>query len=637
MAENTQQITVGLVADTSQATGNVENFNNALNDTGKAAENASKKVEKANDEVSKTAAEIKTSEGAIKALGGTINLVGGSVELLAGSLAISGAVTDEQAERFEALAVGAIAVADGGKRVLEGAVELSEGFQMLGGTTGIATQATKAFGIATKVAMGPVGIAIAAIGAITTAIVLLKDRFEAVNKVATFFGNIFQKVAEFVGLAATEEEKFADSQKKASEETEFQLKLLQAQGASQEELIKKERKLLKQRVDSFLEGTEERKKAEQELKLFEAKVISDREKAEEDAAQKRLEKIKENAEKRKAAIEAAEAIVNEAELSLLDDQTRELTERETKFQEDLAALKAAGFTDFTALTEAYNQDVAEINENYRQQELDAEAEQTDKLEAERQQRIDDLASADDFLAVTQEDKRALEFQRLTEDFNKKKELFEKNGDSTYELEQAYAARLQELRDKNRDEDEQKEKDYRQALTDLAVDSALGTLSALSDLNSIFDKDNEEAAKRAFNREKALSIAETIIGTYSAAQKAYTSQLIPGDPTSIVRAQIAAGVAIAGGLARLAVISKQQFNGNEASGGTGGVAGGSTSTAGGIITPNAPSTPTPPTPTTAIPTTPSTADPIRAYVLVQDVNSAQQANAVINRRRTLTGG
>jgi len=620
-----QNVTVNIQANTKDATKNVDNLNDALEDTGKAANQASN--------------EINVAEGRIKALGGAINLVGGSVEVLAGGLALSGALTEEQAERFEAAAVGALVFADGTKRVFEGVKELKEGIKLLGGAQKIATVATKAFGIATKIAMGPVGIAILAIGLITTAIILLKDKFEIINKVATFFGNIISKVAQAIGLGKSETEKFAEAQGKLAKETEFSLKLLQAQGASTDKLIKKERELLKQRVNSFKKGTEERIEAEQELALFEAKVIADRAKLEGDAEQKRRDKIKENAEKRKQAILAAQGIINEAELALLDEQTRELTERETQYQADVTALKAAGFTDLTAVTEAYNQDIAGINGKYRQEELDAEAEQSAALEAERQQRIDSIKSIDDFLAISQEEKRQLDFQRLREDYLQKKTLLEESGVSTLELEEAYGKRVQDLRDQNREEDAQKDKAYRQTLTDLAIDSALGTLGALSDLNQLFDKDNEEAAKRAFQREKALNIAETIISTYSSAQKAFASQLIIGDPTSVIRAQIAAGVAIAGGLARLAVISAQKFNGNTASGGTGGGAasgggGGGAGVQGGLFA-STPTTPEPPTPT-AVPQTPSMTDPVRAYVLVQDVNSAQAASATINRRRSLTG-
>jgi len=47
--------------------------------------------------------------------------------------------------------------------------------------------------------------------------------------------------------------------------------------------------------------------------------------------------------------------------------------------------------------------------------------------------------------------------------------------------------------------------------------------------------------------KALAVASTAISTYQAAQQAYASQLIPGDPSSPIRASIFAGIAVAGGL------------------------------------------------------------------------------------------
>jgi hypothetical protein len=117
----------------------------------------------------------------------------------------------------------------------------------------------------------------------------------------------------------------------------------------------------------------------------------------------------------------------------------------------------------------------------------------------------------------------------------------------------------EAKDKIRKEDLDKERAYRQQLQDLATDSALGTISALKELNSIYDANNKEAAQKAFNRQKALNIGETIISTYSTAQKAYASQFTPvPTPDSPARGAIAAGIAIAGGLARIAAISAQKF-------------------------------------------------------------------------------
>ena len=64
--------------------------------------------------------DIEKLERNIATLDGTINIVGGSVEVLAGSLALTGVVSEESAQKFESAAVGAIALADGSKRIIEG-------------------------------------------------------------------------------------------------------------------------------------------------------------------------------------------------------------------------------------------------------------------------------------------------------------------------------------------------------------------------------------------------------------------------------------------------------------------------------------------------------------------------------------
>ena len=61
----------------------------------------------------------------------------------------------------------------------------------------------------------------------------------------------------------------------------------------------------------------------------------------------------------------------------------------------------------------------------------------------------------------------------------------------------------------------------------------------------------------FEMNKRFSQAETLVNTYLAAQKAYTSQLIPGDPTSLARAIAAASIAGIQGLARVIQIENTQ--------------------------------------------------------------------------------
>ena len=230
------------------------------------------------------------------------------------------------------------------------------------------------------------------------------------------------------------------------------------------------------------------------------------------------------------------------------------------------------------------------------------------------------------------------------------EIARQNGADTTQLEAAKAAAVQQIKDQAINEDVEKQKAYRQQLADLAIDAAGSLIGTLKDLNSIYDKNSEKAAKKAFERQKALNIVETIISTYSAAQKAYASQFVPiPDPSSPIRGGIAAGLAVASGLAKLAIIKSQKFNstgsGGSASGATGGGGGGGGAASivtapsvgtvaggifGGLVTPpqtggtgGAPAT-----------GTPGSTEPLRAYVLAGDVTNAQEANAKINNVRKL---
>ena len=72
------------------------------------------------------------------------------------------------------------------------------------------------------------------------------------------------------------------------------------------------------------------------------------------------------------------------------------------------------------------------------------------------------------------------------------------------------------------------------------------------------KKQEKIAKKRFKMQKAINIANALVDTYKNGVSAYGSQLIIGDPSSPLRAQIAQGVAIASGLANVAMIARQKF-------------------------------------------------------------------------------
>jgi len=104
---------------------------------------------------------------------------------------------------------------------------------------------------------------------------------------------------------------------------------------------------------------------------------------------------------------------------------------------------------------------------------------------------------------------------------------------------------------------------------------------IAQIAELFGKKSEKAAKNAFKIQKAANIASALVTTYQSATAAYASQFVPiPDPSSPVRGAVAAGIAIAAGLANVAKISQQKFEGGSPSGGGntppsgGGLSGGS---------------------------------------------------------------
>jgi hypothetical protein len=109
-----------------------------------------------------------------------------------------------------------------------------------------------------------------------------------------------------------------------------------------------------------------------------------------------------------------------------------------------------------------------------------------------------------------------------------------------------------------------------ALQQGKLDFAKQTLDGIAQITAAFGKNNEKTAKRAFQIQKAISIAQATISTYDSANAIFASTaknpittIFPGAPF------VAAGVAVAAGLANVATIAAQQFQGGSSSGGSGG--------------------------------------------------------------------
>ena len=112
------------------------------------------------------------------------------------------------------------------------------------------------------------------------------------------------------------------------------------------------------------------------------------------------------------------------------------------------------------------------------------------------------------------------------------------------------------------------------LNDRLLNESLSADQRASIQNQIAQNDEklrvkQEAIKRkAFNTQKAFNIAAALVDTYAAASSAYRNTLANPinalDPTAgLLRAKINAGIAMAGGLAQVAAISRQKYQSSSA--------------------------------------------------------------------------
>jgi len=174
-----------------------------------------------------------------------------------------------------------------------------------------------------------------------------------------------------------------------------------------------------------------------------------------------------------------------------------------------------------------------------------------------------------------------------------------------------------------------EKQAAEQMAQLKIDAVKTSLSIIGDLAAAFAGQSERQQRKAFAIQKGVNIATTTMDTFLSAQKAYASQVAIITPDAPVRASIAAGIAIAQGLARVAIISKQQFNG---SGGTSGgsTGGGSIPQAGGTTAPS-------PANFAFLQNQPNQQQPpLQAYVVGTQVSSNLEAQQLIQNQSRLGG-
>ena len=324
------------------------------------------------------------------------------------------------------------------------------------------------------------------------------------------------------------------------------------------------------------EKVREIKKLSGELTEFETN-------AEENKLRKQKEnndKWKANEEEKTAAILEANKIRTEKENEYLDtiaklqDENFESTLSAQAIEERAVndkyfALEEAAKNNAEQLaivTEAKERELATISKKYRDEENRLIAEANALRVQKENEYLDTIATLEEqnFESTLTEQER--ELRAIDEKYFALETAAKDNAEELAIINEAKNKEINDSNQKYRAEDESRQKQ----INDFRLKAVQDTLSTLSSLNELFGKKNEANAKKQFQVNKAISIASALITTYQSATAAYASQIIPLDPSSVVRGAIAAGLAVASGLANVAKIASTQFGGGaSASGGASG--------------------------------------------------------------------
>ena len=106
-----------------------------------------------------------------------------------------------------------------------------------------------------------------------------------------------------------------------------------------------------------------------------------------------------------------------------------------------------------------------------------------------------------------------------------------------------------------------------------MEAAEGNAELQTQIREKMEKDKDKIARKQFKIDKAAKIGRALMDTYQSGILAFGSQLIIGDPSSTIRAQIAQAVALATGLANVANIARQKYKSSIGAGGGAGSGGG----------------------------------------------------------------
>ncbi len=463
-----------------------------------------------------------------------------------------------------------------------GIKDVSEGIGKLTKNLKLGTVAQKAYNVVQMafnaiMSLNPVAIVILSITTLIGLVVALKDKFEAVNKVFSFFKGLVMAVGEALGLTESAEEKAAREQKERYEQRlldiDNELKVRKAAG---EDTVELEREKFAKLVALTEEGSQEQKDALADQAAFEAGLLKEKQDATDAANEEARKKRQEEREKRQAEEDAA---------------AEEAAQKEV---DRLASIDAI------------------IADYKKRAEDDAAVTEMEKIELEEQRKISELEALGAELADIQAVRDYYAGLKLEA---QETEAANSVAIAKKEAEDKEAAAMAELEAR------------------AAIEQAkFGLLSQFGGLLGQLAGESEELQIAAVIATQAAAIGQIISATGLANAKALAaSPLTFGQPWVTINT-VSAGLSIASAVASAAKSISDIKNARNSSSpaGPGQVPRGATAA-------SAPNTTNPNNVDLGVsPETTVGDSAVRAYVVSGDITSSQEAEAKLSTRRTISG-
>ena len=313
-----------------------------------------------------------------------------------------------------------------------------------------------------------------------------------------------------------------------------------------------------------------------------------------------------------------------AERSLYAEQ-KALREQANKDAEDALKESEEAFQEWwDNLNEI---EAAEAEKNYQKRmerlhrELDAIQAQNEAQEDEKKEYFKEIEDLDEANFQKTLSFQELELRSVRDQYFRLIELAEIYGADKTKLEEDLAIQEANIKKKYEDEALKKRKENTEEATNATIAVTKAGIDSAISLNDFLVDNQLVTAKKGFQIAKALSIANATISTAEASIAAYKS--VVGIPyVGPVLAPIAAGIAVAAGVAQISSIANQQFN--TSGGGAPSVGGGGASTpsAGGGGAPQFNTVGTSGFNQVAGSIANQNQEPVKAYVVSTDITSQQ---------------